>query len=74
VPVDLAFVDAIHTGDFVRAQYAILKRHMRPGGLILFDDIAFSDDMASCWAQIAQGDEVIGSARLGRRVGVIEVS
>jgi hypothetical protein len=71
--VDIAFVDAIHTGAFVRDQYSILRRHLRPGALVLFDDIGFSADMRDCWTGIAAGPEVISSARLGDRLGIVEV-
>jgi predicted O-methyltransferase YrrM len=71
--VGVAFVDAIHTPEFVLAQYNILRNYMEPGGLILFDDIAFSPALSECWQGIAQGDDIEASASLGRRVGVIEM-
>ncbi len=71
--VDIAFVDAIHTSAFVFAQYEILKRHVAPGALILFDDIAFSEDMKACWRWLAALPEVHASAEIGDRVGVIEL-
>jgi predicted O-methyltransferase YrrM len=71
--VDIAFVDAIHTSDFVTRQYEILKRFMHRGGLVIFDDIQFSQDMSYCWAALANGNEVLASATLGKRVGVVEL-
>ena len=70
--IDIAFVDAIHTDGFVTAQYAVLKRYLRKGALVLFDDIGFSEEMRSCWARIAVGPEVIASARLEHRLGILE--
>jgi predicted O-methyltransferase YrrM len=72
--IDIAFVDAIHTGSFVRAQYAILRRHTRRGSLILFDDIDFSGDMRACWTEIAAAPEVATSAQIGGRLGIVELA
>ena len=72
--IDIAFVDAIHTGAFVRSQYAILRKHMQAGGLVLFDDVDFSDDMAACWSEIAVAPDVVASARIGKRLGIVELS
>jgi predicted O-methyltransferase YrrM len=56
--VDIAFIDAIHTPKAVLLQYDILKRIMKPGGLILFDDIGFSEAMKACWEKIASSSVV----------------
>ena len=68
--VGLAFIDAIHTSDFVNAQFATLRPYLAPGAIVLFDDIGFSPDMKKCWRSIALGDSVACSAQLGRRIGV----
>jgi len=72
--VDIAFVDAIHTSEFVQRQYDVLKPLMKPGGLILFDDISFSRDMSACWRRISKGPGLAGSLTLGRRVGMVELA
>jgi predicted O-methyltransferase YrrM len=71
--IDIAFVDAIHTDAFVTRQFDILSPLMRPGGIICFDDIAFSDDMAACWQRIARDRRVLASATVSRRLGVVEL-
>lgn len=71
--VDMAFVDAIHTSDFVFSQYKILSQFLAPGGIVLFDDINFSDDMQACWSEIARRPEVAASAVIGGRVGMVEI-
>jgi predicted O-methyltransferase YrrM len=71
--VDIAFVDAIHTGAFVERQYALLRPLMKEGGLVLFDDIAFWDDMQACWRRIASEPGLAASLTLGDRVGVVEL-
>ncbi|HEY2616211.1 MAG TPA: class I SAM-dependent methyltransferase [Acetobacteraceae bacterium] len=70
---EIAFVDAIHTAAFVGAQYELLKKLMAPGGLILFDDINFSEDMRQCWSALAHAPEAAASAQLGSRVGILEL-
>jgi predicted O-methyltransferase YrrM len=71
--IDIAFVDAIHTSAFVFRQFDILISRMAPGGLILFDDINFSDDMASCWHAISRDPRIVASATIGRRLGIVEL-
>jgi len=71
--IDIAFVDAIHTSEFVFRQFAILLPHMDPGGLILFDDIDFSPDMVSCWETLSRHPRVRASAAIGRRLGIVEL-
>lgn len=71
--IDIAFVDAIHTSEFVLRQFDILLPKMAPGGLILFDDIDFSADMAACWNSVAQHPRVLASAAFGRRLGIVEL-
>ncbi|MGQ0502291.1 MAG: O-methyltransferase [Panacagrimonas sp.] len=71
--VDICFVDAIHTSEFVTRQYDIARQYMAPGGLVVFDDIRFSDDMLSCWTSIARAAGVVSSVEIGRRVGMVEL-
>lgn len=71
--VDIAFIDAIHTSDFVYAQYDKLKPYLKNNALVLFDDIGFSPDMAQCWNDLANRAEVLSSYQLGDRVGLVEL-
>lgn len=71
--VGIAFVDAIHTSEFVFRQLEILKPLVRPGGLIVLDDIGFSPDMATCWKTVARDPSFTASATLTPRVGIIEL-
>jgi len=72
--VGIAFVDAIHTSEFVFRQLKILKPLVRSGGLVIFDDICFSPDMAACWNTISQDPTFVASATLTPRVGIVELS
>ena len=72
--IDIAFVDAIHTSEFVFRQFEILLPRMRPGGLVLFDDIDFSDNMAACWRALANDNRVAASATFSKRLGIVELN
>jgi Predicted O-methyltransferase len=72
--IELAFVDAIHTSEWVEPQFDLIVERIAPGGLVLFDDITFSDDMAECWHRIATDPRVRASASLSRRVGIVELT
>lgn len=71
--IDIAFVDAIHSGEFVRRELAILRNYAAPGALVLLDDVNFSDDMRACWNAVAAGPDVRASALVGGRVGILEL-
>ncbi len=71
--VSISLIDAIHTRDFVMKQFELVRKVSKPGALVLFDDINFSDDMRACWAEVAEMPEWPGVWQLGSRVGVIEL-
>lgn len=73
-PIDIAFIDAIHTSEFVNPQFDLVVSRSHPGTVIVLDDISFSRDMRSCWKAIAADPRVKVAAMLGRRVGMIEVA
>jgi hypothetical protein len=70
--IDIAFVDAIHTSDFVTPQVEMLIERLARRGLILLDDISFSDDMSRCWQRWATDPRVIASVAVANRVGFLE--
>lgn len=69
--IDPAFIDAIHTSEFVHPQFELVASRLRPGGVILLDDIDFSDDMAACWQELARDERVTASAALDGHVGLL---
>ena len=71
--IDIAFIDAIHTSEFVFSQFELVVQRLNPGGLILFDDIDFSEDMANCWRQLALDPRVLASLTVAGHVGVVEI-
>lgn len=70
--IDLAFIDAIHTKEFVIPQLEIVLARSSNHAIIILDDINFSDSMRECWAEVSRDDRFIASAELGNRVGIVE--
>jgi predicted O-methyltransferase YrrM len=73
--IDLAFVDGIHTYEFVIRQFDVLRPLMTRGGIIIFDDIDFKRPnarMAEAWSEIASSD-VVSAVEIGNRLGVVEL-
>lgn len=70
--IDMAFVDAIHTDTFVSAQIEMLIARLAPDGLVIVDDITFSDDMKRCWTQWSSDPRVNASVAVDARAGILE--
>ena len=72
--IDIAYIDAIHKCDIVLPQFHLVMQHLTPGGLILFDDIDFSDDMRNCWLGLANEPRVRSSVALAwNHLGLVEL-
>jgi predicted O-methyltransferase YrrM len=71
--IDIAFIDAIHTTEFVMRQFEVVSQRLEPGGLMLFDDVDFSDDMADCWKRLAQDGRAVASVTVAGHVGILEM-
>jgi predicted O-methyltransferase YrrM len=72
--IDITFIDAIHKREFVVPQLELVVARSSSRGLIILDDINFSDDMQGCWEEIATDRRFAASAALGRRVGILELN
>ncbi|MFW5701076.1 MAG: O-methyltransferase, partial [Cyclobacteriaceae bacterium] len=70
--IDIAFIDAIHTSEFVLKQFELIQELAKEGALIIFDDINFSEDMKICWNAIAKSENSTASLEISNRVGIIE--
>ena len=70
--IDMAFIDAIHTSEFVFSQFEIVVARLAPNGIVLLDDIYFSEDMKYAWKTMALSDRVKASAAI-ERVGIVEL-
>jgi predicted O-methyltransferase YrrM len=70
--IDILFIDAIHTDEVVTSQLAFLKPRLNPGALVLLDDVNFSEDMRRCWQRLSVDYDVLASAEIKGRIGIIE--
>jgi predicted O-methyltransferase YrrM len=52
--IDLLFIDGEHTHSRVASECAAYFPLVKPGGLILFDDIALSPEMSAVWDEIKE--------------------
>jgi predicted O-methyltransferase YrrM len=76
-PIDLAFVDGIHTYEFVMRQFSTLNPRMSGGGLIAFDDIDFNKPgarMREAWTDIVATGRVVAAVEVQGRVGLVELA
>ena len=51
--IDLAFIDAIHTKEFVLPQLEIVLSRSSDNAIIILDDINFSESMKECWKEVS---------------------
>ncbi len=71
--VEVAFIDAIHTKDFVLRQFDLVREVCAKRAIVIFDDIHFSPDMRDCWAEICARTDLPGAWQIGKRVGLVEL-
>lgn len=71
--IDFAFIDAIHTKEFVIPQLDMVVARSSDGAIIILDDINFSESMRECWSIVSNDDRFTSSAALGDRVGILEL-
>jgi predicted O-methyltransferase YrrM len=72
--IDVAYIDAIHTSEFVNSQFALVRELLANKGIVLFDDIDFSADMDSCWNSIVTRADVQSAVEVNKHVGIIEMA
>jgi predicted O-methyltransferase YrrM len=72
--IDLAFIDAIHTKEFVIPQLEIVIAKSSDRAIIILDDIYFSDSMQECWKEVSKDNRFSCIAELDRRVGILELN
>jgi glycosyltransferase involved in cell wall biosynthesis len=71
--IDITFIDAIHRSEFISEQFELVVARSSHGGLVLVDDIDFSDDMRGCWEGLSLDERVRSSVEIENRVGVMEL-
>ncbi|WP_283135545.1 O-methyltransferase [Rhizohabitans arisaemae] len=65
-PIDYAYVDGHHHEDATVAYYELIRAHLRPKALLVFDDIDYSAGMGRAWERIRSDSAVLAHAHLGR--------
>lgn len=72
--IDLAFIDAIHTPEFVEPQLNLVLERANPGAMIVLDDIEFSKPMLDYWKGLRKDPRFAAAFELTSRVGVLELA
>lgn len=72
-PIDLLFIDAIHTREAVSGQLSCLTPHLATEALVMIDDINFSANMRAYWDQIAAATDVLSSLTVNNRIGMMQI-
>jgi hypothetical protein len=57
-PVELAFVDGNHRREPTLRYFDVLLRHSSRSAALIFDDIHWSEEMESAWAEIKRDPRV----------------
>lgn len=70
--VDVAFLDGCHEGAALRDQWQWVRPMMKPGGMVVVDDIRWSLDMYDAWCDIAADRGVVAMDMF--RMGVLALS
>lgn len=71
--IDLAFIDAIHTREFLLPQLEIVLSRSSDRAIIILDDINFTNDMKACWIDLSRDQRFLASVALDERVGILEL-
>ena len=53
--IDILFIDTDHNGEQVIIELSLYSPLVRPGGIILFDDIRINDGMSQWWDNLDEG-------------------
>ena len=72
--IDIAFLDGIHTSEWVVPQFELVVDRAAPEAVVVCDDIDFSNDMAACWSTLARDSRVQAAARVTSRVGLLQLA
>jgi predicted O-methyltransferase YrrM len=70
--VDYAYLDADHAEGPTTAHFDAILERMAPGGVVVLDDISFSEDMRNAWNTI-RGRARVGKSLAVRRLGIAVV-
>jgi predicted O-methyltransferase YrrM len=63
-PYEIVFVDGHHDGDATVAYFNQMLPHLKPGAIVVFDDIDWSHSMENSWQVVSCNDRVAASIDL----------
>ncbi len=58
---DHVFIDGDHAEKATLRYVELVEPHLLPPGIVVFDDIAWSDGMKRAWSRVRQDERVVGS-------------
>jgi predicted O-methyltransferase YrrM len=70
--IGLCFIDALHTYDATIQYFKQLRPCMKPGGVMVFDDINWSEGMQRAWDDITKSETFCSKAEIDG-VGYLQV-
>jgi predicted O-methyltransferase YrrM len=74
-PIDIAFVDGIHTMEFIVSQFEVLLAGVSKKAILVFDDIDFpTGRMREGWNDIWQRTEVTAACEVNGHLGIVELA
>jgi predicted O-methyltransferase YrrM len=68
--IGFSFIDAMHTHEATFGYHKLIEQHATPGGLALYDDLAWSSQMEHAWKDIVASPSVTDAVRIDRRWGL----
>ncbi|MDX6414565.1 MAG: hypothetical protein QOH23_1975 [Gaiellaceae bacterium] len=69
-PLDMVFEDGPHTADVTLAAFLAVIDRVKPGGILVFDDIYHNAGNEPAWHEIASHPLIAASAELNARQGI----
>lgn len=70
---DLAFVDGHHDERATLDYFALIRPRMRPGGVMAFDDVDWSEGMRRAWNKI-RGSDAVASSWTRKGIGFVTLA
>jgi predicted O-methyltransferase YrrM len=68
--IDLLYIDGDHRLEKVMLDYTLYGSIVRRGGIILFDDLNYDDDMREFWKRVTLPKIVLGHLHTGYHFGL----
>jgi len=70
-PVDLAFVDAVHSYEATMGYHELLVGHLSEGAIVIYDDVYWSSEMTRFWEDLLRDSAVRDAICVDAQWGVV---